>query len=533
MEPKEAVDSLQPEKWRDTPPEKKLELLIKVRKNLEEHMDDLGVVDAKMKNGLIGEDIFSVQESMIATAYPVGSTLSACVDVYEAIIDGKMPQPLEIKKVKDGLYDIEVFPIHQKDKVLYNDRKDYIRVKGEPKQINPVDQEGGIIAILGAGNYSSSIEMINALFLENCAVVHRPHHNNEETDKIWAKIMQPLVEYGALSFCDSHGGRELVKDPRLKMIYFTGSTDVAEKIMSTTETEFISECGGNNPCIVVPGLKPWTRKQMIHQTEQIATISKMNGGAVCGRIQTIVISKNWSQKAEFLKELRLAIEIETPAAGSYYPGTAEVIERFLEAHPEAEVIKPEGGKRKSSDFILIENVSEDSFAVKNEAFCQIMSVVELDTPEDAESFLPKAVEFCNTKLLGTLGSAILIDDHTMKVHREVLEQAVTDMEYGGIGVNTMPPMIWMNPYLTWGGNEEGKRFVSGFGNFGNAMNFQNVEKSIAYSHFMSPGHMINTNKGAFNNMGVHMAQYAVDPTWRKLASLTASVLTGKLRHKDF
>ena len=34
-------------------------------------------------------------------------------------------------------------------------------------------------------------------------------------------------------------------------------------------------------------------------------------------------------------------------------------------------------------------------------------------------------------------------------------KAITNLEYGGIVVNEMPLTDWFNPYLTWGGNEEG------------------------------------------------------------------------------
>jgi len=61
-----------------------------------------------------------------------------------------------------------------------------------------MEKSAGILAVLGAGNYSSSLEMIKAMFLENCAVVHKPHHLNEDTDAVWAKIMQPLVDHGEL-----------------------------------------------------------------------------------------------------------------------------------------------------------------------------------------------------------------------------------------------------------------------------------------------------------------------------------------------
>lgn len=533
MEAKEAVDSLKPEEWAKTPPAERLHLLEEVRENMKLHAEELAASDSKMKNDLMGELLYSDPLSLVATIVPLANTVTACIDLYESIIHGEMPKPIGITEVKDGLYDIHVFPQATKDKVMNTDRKDFIRVRGEPKQINPMEKPPGIIAVLGAGNYSSSLEMIKAMFLENCAVVHKPHHLNEDTDRIWEMILQPLVEVGALSFCGSKGGRELTKDQRLSKIYFTGGTSTAEAIVKATGTEVVSECGGNNPCIIVPGDRPWTEKEIHHQAVQIVTIAKLNGGAVCGRPQTLVTSKHWPQREEFLLALKKAIAENTPAAGTYYPGSGDVAKKFKEAYPNAMALQPEAGKYKSGEFLFIEDVEEDGFAVKNEAFCQVMNEVALDVAAAAEAFLPKAVEFCNTKLLGTLGSCILIDEDTLAAHRETLEQAVTDMEYGAVAVNTMPPFVFLSPYLTWGGNEEGKAFVSGHGNFGNLLCYENVEKSIIYAGFTSPGHMMMTNKSVFDKLAANMARFSMAPTWKNLTKLTAGAVVGSLKGKDF
>ena len=70
--------------------------------------------------------------------------------------------------------------------------------------------------------------MVKAMFWENCAVVHKPHRLNEATDRVWEEIMKPLVDVGALSFCDAADGRALTQDPRLAKIYFTGGTSTAQ-----------------------------------------------------------------------------------------------------------------------------------------------------------------------------------------------------------------------------------------------------------------------------------------------------------------
>jgi acyl-CoA reductase-like NAD-dependent aldehyde dehydrogenase len=533
MNAKEAVDRLDPQKWAATPAIERLHLLEEVRENMKAYADELAGSDAKMKNDLMGEALFSHDESMVATVVPVANTVTACIELYESLVKGEMLKPISITKVKDGLYDIHVFPQHAKDKVMYADRKDRLRVKGEPKQVNPLDKPAGIIAVLGAGNYSSSLEMVKAMFLENCAVVHKPHHLNEATDEVWAKIMKPLVDVGALSFVSAAEGRALTKDERLSKIYFTGGTGTAQAIMNATDTELISECGGNNPCLIVPGDRPWTEKEIHHQAVQITTAAKLNGGAVCGRPQTLVTSKHWPQREEFLATLKQAIVEDTPAAGTYYPGSDKVLAGFKENYPDAETLQPEGGKYKNAEFLVITDVAEDGYAVTHEAFCQIIDEVPLDVPANAAEFLPKAVEFCNTRLLGTLGSMILIDEDTKKAHHDVLEQAVTDMEYGGIAINTIPPFIFLSPYLTWGGNEEGKTFVSGHGNFGNLLCYENVEKSIIEANFTSAGHMLNTNKSVNDTLSRNMAHYALAPTWMNLTKLMAGAVTGSFKHKDF
>jgi hypothetical protein len=412
---------------------------------MKKYGDDLALADSKMKNGILGAPLFS-HLSKVATVVPMASTVSAAILLYESILDGKMPQSLSVEKVSKDLYDIYVFPQERKDKLMYADQKSRIRVKGEPKQINPMEKPAGIIAVLGAGNYSSALEVLKAIFFENCAVVHKPHHLNEETDRIWAKIMQPLIDQHVLSFCDADQGQDLTVDPRLSRDLLYRWNRNGETIMSATETPLISECGGNNPCIIVPGDRP-DKKEIEHQAVQIATMAKFNGGANCGRPQTLVTSKYWPQRKEFLDALRVALAETTPAMGMYYPGADKVVEGFRQAYPEAEVLRPEGGKYPHSDVILITGVEPGGYATSHEAFSLVIAEVPLDLPANATGFLPGAVKFANTQLLGTLASAILIDEDTRKAHQKVLEQAVSDLEYGAVAINAMPSFIFLTLIL--------------------------------------------------------------------------------------
>jgi len=531
----QAIDTLKPEAWAKTSIAERLRLLKTIRENLKNTGEHLATSDAKMKNTLMGEEIFGIAESKVATVVPIANTLSVAIDLYESLSQGNMPKAISVEKVSGNRHKIEVFPQTLKEKIIAGGQKAYLYVTGEPKQVNPMDKPAGITAVLGAGNYSSSLEMVKAMFFDNKAVVHKPHHLNEETDAIWADIFAPLVEIGALSFCSADQGRELTQDPRLTNIYFTGGTGTAEAIMSATDTPLVSECGGNNPCLIVPGDRPWTDKEIEHQAIQIATVSKLNGGAVCGRPQTLVTSKHWPQREQFLEALEKAIKTDTPAAGTYYPGSDKVWDGFEKAYPDADVLQPENGKFEHGKYMVITGAEEDSYASQNEAFCQIISEIALDVPANAKDYLPKAVAFCNEKLLGTLGACILIDEDTKKAHQSTLNTALNDMHYGGITVNNMPPFIFLSPYLTWGGNEqrEGQTFVSGHGNFGNVLCFENIEKSVIVDSFISPGHMMNKSKAAMDDLCNGMATYSTQPSWGNLMKLMWGAITGSFKKKDF
>lgn len=533
MNAQEAFQQLQAQKWSETSIIERLELLHQVRENLAQSATRLAKSDSSMKNKMMEENLFSDAMSMTATVVPIANTINSCIHLYESLAKGNMPKPIKTEQVDENLYDIMVFPQNNKDKFLYGSQKAFLRVKGKPKQIDPRKKPAGVIAILGAGNYSSSIEMVNAMFLENCAVIHKPHRLNKETDTIWEQIFEPLKKVSALSFCDADQGEQVTQLKNLTRIYFTGGADTASVIKNSTSTPLVPECGGNNPCIIVPGEKPWTDKEIQHQATQIATAAKMNGGAVCGRPQTLVTSKHWSQRKEFLEALKIAILETTPADGTYYPGSKQVKQVFLENCPEAELLEPEHGKYKNSEFLFISNVNKNSYSIKHEAFCQIIDEVPLDVVAKADEFLPKAVNFCNSTLLGTLGCAIIIDEDTKKTHNRTLKQAVKDLHYGAVAINTMPPFIWLNPYLTWGGDDQGRDIVSGLGNFGNALCFDNVQKSILYDNFLSSNHFMRTNKVAFDHLNENMTQFSLNPSWLNIGKMVGTAMIDGLRSKDF
>lgn len=128
---------------------------------------------------------------------------------------------------------------------------------------------------------------------------------------------------------------------------------------------------------------------------------------------------------------------------------------------------------------------------------------------------------------------IVIDDDTSAAHSAALDAAVSDLRYGAVAVNTIPALIFTNPYLTWGGNEEGEEFVSGHGNFGNLLGYANVEKSVLYDQFTSMTHFLYTKKRPFDNLMNANARFVTRPSWTRLTRMTATAVRANLARKDF
>ena len=531
MTAQEAYNSLDPQSWANTSVIERLALIEQIQHNLRTYAAELGEIDAKMKNDLIGENITSTAEGMGSTVMPMANTLMGIHKLYESLVEGHMPEPISITEIDNDLFEVQVFPIHAKDKLAAAKQVGFLHIEGKPVQTNPLDKPAGIIAVSGAGNYSSSIEMAMALFLENKAVIHKPHQLNEATDALWEKIFAPLIDVKAVAFCDADQGREMSSLEGLHSIYFTGSTGVAHAIQNSASAPLVSECGGNNPCIIVPGV--WSDKDIKRQAVQLASVGKLNGGAVCGRPQTIITSANWGQREQFLNELRKAIAEETFACSSHYPGVDKTKEAFIKNQPSAEILTPENGKHNKSDFVLIPGISESDFAITNEAFCQIYSEIQLDVSTDIDAFLTKATDFCNNKLLGSLGCMILVDNDTMQANKKRVNQAIKELNYGGISVNDVPPNIWLNAYLTWGGcGESTEDFVSGVGNFGNALNFDNIKKSVIINDFSSTSFEL-TNRKRVEHLLENASYFSIDQSWGHFAKLAGQMMMDNFKRKDF
>lgn len=549
-----AIGSLDKLAWRNTSPSERLSLLKQIQLNLFACQADLGEAEATMKNSRLGgEKLYTSETCRMTTVIPIANNISAAIDLYTALVDGKPFQPKAGRIVKvntageEVLYDIPVAPNTVREMVFYGTRADRIRIKGEPVQKGPYDKPTQLVAVLGAGNYSSAVEIIKALFFDGYVVAHKPHPLNSQCDTIWAtRIFQPLVEAKALAFCDADQGPAMTQDPRVDIIYFTGGAATAQKIRASMASQsLVCEAGGVNPVLIVPGDRPWTTAEVAHHAQQIVSMGKVNGGAVCARPQLLVTCEHWSQRQEFLHQIELAIRDTTFACGSYYPGATGRMDSFEQATvtssaasgnaPVCRRLKPEGGVySKHADVLWIVGDKLGGYCSQNEAFAQIFAEVTLPTKPDATSFLEAAVDYCNDQVCGTLCACLIVDETTRKQHQTALEAAVTNLQFGTIGINLLPAYGFFSPYLTWGGADpDDGAIVSGRSHFGNAFGYENVQKAIIDDAFVSPGQLKSTNKAAMNDTIAALSRYSVWNSWLNLLRFLFTAIWGTLKSRDW
>jgi acyl-CoA reductase-like NAD-dependent aldehyde dehydrogenase len=541
----DAIGRLDKAKWAATSAEDRLALLKQIQLNLRVAQYELSAAEASMKNARLDKpeiELYTPALTTITTVIPMANNISGAIALYESLISTGTPlEPGSITKVHNtdptivdsDLYDIVVAPRTWKETIFYGSRQDRIRVGGTPTRVGPLQRPTQVVGILGAGNYNAPVEIIKAIFFNNCVVAFKPHPLNDTLVSLLAQILSPLIDGCCLSFCASDQGPALTKDTRVDLIYFTGGRPTAETIMSTTQTPLICEAGGVNPTLLVPSDRPWTASELAHHALQIVSMGKANGGHICARPQLVVTCRQWSQREEFLKAMETAIKDTSFATGSYYPNTSKVMDEFAAKYPTAKRIQPEHGKYgKSSDVLWIVGDSEDGYACQTEAFCQVFSEVALDTPPNATEFLASATNFCNHKVNGSLVAAIILDETTRKNHTQALDQAVTDLQFGTIGINLMAAHAFSSEYLSWG---EYTVLGNGGRDFGNLFGYQNVNKCILEDIFVSPAQLKFVNKAALTNVLTALSEYSVWNSWYNLGKMLYAAIKGQIlgRRKDW
>jgi aldehyde dehydrogenase (NAD(P)+) len=547
-------------RWAALPLSDKIALLEQVRKALSATAERLATLSAERKG--VPVDSTMAGDEWVLGPWSAAYGITTLIDTLALIARGARP-PLRVHALPNGQAAVRVFPADAFENLLVNGLTADVWL--EPT-VAPVDARAQIGAayvahpapavalVLGAGNITSIpiLDTLHKLFVEGQAVLLKMNPVNDYAGPLIAEIFAPLIAAGCLRM--AYGGAEvgayLTAHSGIDEIHITGSERTHDAIVFGTGADgarrktanepvmrkrITSELGGVCPVIVVPGR--WTAADLRFQAENIVSQRIYHNGYNCCSSQVLVLPRDWAQSGALLDAVR-AVMREQPARSPYYPGTLERAQAQRDAHPGArvETFEPDPARTLISAL----DPAEPHAAFRDEAFCPVLAVTELDAP-DVDAYLDAAVAFANAQLTGTLSATILIDPRTEHAHAAALTRAITALRYGSVGVNIWAAGGFMLPGAAWGAfpGHTIDAVGSGIGFVHNAYLIARAEKTVlrgafrafprAWRHadfnLMPKPLWFVTNRNALE-IARRVTSFSLRPGWRHMPGLFAAALRG-------
>ncbi|RMF76577.1 MAG: aldehyde dehydrogenase family protein [Acidobacteria bacterium] len=404
-----------------------------------------------------------------------------------------------------------------------------------------LESPGRTCLVLGGGNVSSigPLDALTKLFLDDRVVLFKLHPVNSFLAPLFEEAMAPLIDRGFLRIVVGGvaEGAHLCRHPLVDEIHVTGAEETYLAIVFGTgedgarrraegrpliEKPVTGELGNVSPVLVVPGA--WSRRDLAYQATNIVSMLVNNAGFNCNAARVIVQHAGWSGRSALLDAIRHRLAA-TPTRRAYYPGAFERHRTFVEAHPEAERF----GDPASDElpWTLIPGVpsdARDEICFEVEAFCGLVAETTLEAP-DVESYLQRAVAFCNDTLYGSLNVTLVVDRETARHPRlgRAVERAVADLRYGTVCVNHWAALgfaLGITPWGAYPGNEPHAP-GSGIGVVHNALMFEEVEKAVIRTRFRAfPYPPWFVDHRSAHRLCAELTEFEARPSWARLPRVT-------------
>ena len=468
----------------------------------------------------------------------------------EEIAHSGLPQLAEnkIRTRANGQVIADVFPNDIFDKILFQGFRAEIWMQEDISRQNLKKEmatfyqnppkDGRVALVLGAGNVASigPLDVIYKLFVEGQVCLLKLNPVNDYLGPYIEEWFSPLFEENVLQIAYGGGdvGAYLCQHEGIDEIHITGSERTHDIIVFGTGEEgrkrkeantpllnkrITSELGNVSPIIIVPG--KWSKKELKFQAENVATQMTNNAGFNCNAAKVLITHASWAQRDAFLDQLR-AILKSLPARKAYYPGAHDRYKTFINAHSEVDIL----GKvdDETLPWTLLPNLNykqEDTLAFQEESFCAVTGETPI-VAADASDFLKKAVQFCNETLHGTLNASILIHPKTEKRLKTQLEDAISELRYGSIGINHWPALSYGLGVTTWGAypGHTLNNIQSGIGVVHNTFMFAKPEKSVIYGpFFISPHPPWFVTSKTSHEVAPLLTHFEVSPNWPLLLKI--------------
>ncbi|MFI7451754.1 aldehyde dehydrogenase family protein [Nonomuraea sp. NPDC049714] len=333
----------------------------------------------------------------------------------------------------------------------------------------------GVVGVIGPWNYPVFTPMgsIAYALAAGNAVVFKP---SELTPGIGVRLAElfteSVPEQPVFQTVTGLGetGAFLAGDPRVRKIAFTGSTATAKRVMAACAenlTPMVAECGGKDAFIVDADA------DLKAAADACLWGALSNAGQTCVGVERVYVVD--AVYAPFMREL--SERAASIRAGEHYgpitmPGQLDIIRRHIDdATGSGKVVigGPESVRAPFVDPVIVEDVPEDSPAVREETFGPTITVRRT---RDAQ----EALELANASAYGLAGTVFSRDA------RRAMELARA-MRSGMTAVNSVISFAGV-PALPFGGVGD-----SGFGRIHGADGLREFArpKAVSRQRFALPG----------------------------------------------
>ena len=405
---------------------------------------------------------------------------------------------------------------------------------------------GGVGLVLGAGNITSipPLDVLYEIVAHNRAVILKLNPIMAGMMNVYLAALEPLVTAKMLRIVQGGAaeGGYLAHHPSVGHVHITGSASTHDVVVwgpgadgaarKAAKTPLLtkpitSELGGVAPIIVLPST--WTKRDLRYQAEHVATMRLHNGGYNCIAGQIVVLSADWPQKAEFLAELRSALE-RTPGRKAWYPGSDGRVSNAAACYPNAQ-------KLATGTRLLVDITADDdaTYLETTETFSPVLGVIEL--PGSGQAFLDDAVATVNRDFLGTLGANLIADPSVIKKLGAGFRQAIAALKYGTIAINAWTGVGFLTATASWGAfpGHTIENVQSGIGVVHNALLIDSPERTVvtgpfrpfprSFAHgefalFPKPPWFVTARSA--QRTGELLAGFAAKPSWLKMPGIFVS-----------
>jgi len=244
----------------------------------------------------------------------------------------------------------------------------------------------------------------------------------------------------------------------------------------------------------------------------------------------------WEGREPFLNELERVLA-RVPPRRAYYPGAAERWQTLTAGHGSARRVGDAGAGELPWALITDLNPDDDAEPLFHaEPFCSIISEVGVggdggDAGDDPARFLDAAVDFVNNKLWGTLAATLIVPGSVARdpVAAQAVEQAISRLRYGTVGVNIFPGASFALGTPPWGGYPGASRtdIQSGRGWVHNARMLEGIEKVVIRSpltRFPKPVYFSSHRRA--NEAARRLVALDMNGSWAQVPGLVLAALRG-------